>query len=320
MVLSAVDAGSECVVGVIRSKKSTLKTQPLSIGRQRPDEDILDVLVLYCPSHHSNHIGFVSDVAEELVKIIPGCAGEPQLAENIPADFPDLAVMDLYRSPVISELEVGRSLDFHPPRLDILARFAEDHFGWGDSVGILTHFADQLFAGLVVRELVLRASAADDLVTLTRSPSLIKSIVGERRHKTTGHLAELRLMLNLDPDILKSALQAITGRLRVWVPQSMVEHIYPHIILDYISKSKPVRKTKKTRQDNVRDHTPATSNLATANPKGRAMYLGHVEQQDSLFGKAAGPPAYPEKRYTAMSVTHQGQKVLELITDSEGEY
>lgn len=184
----------------------------------------------------------------------------PQLAENVPDDFPDLAVINLYRSPVISELEVGRSLDFHPPRLDILARFAEDHFGWGDSVGILTHFADQLFAGLVVRELARRASAADDLVTLTFSPSLIKSIVGERRHKTTGHLAELRLMLDLDPDVLKSALQAITGRrdselgvqaavatwltdvlpkVRVWVPQSMVEHVYPHIVLDYIS-SKPI--------------------------------------------------------------------------------
>jgi hypothetical protein len=34
----------------------------------------------------------------------------------------------------------------------------------------------------------------------------------------------------------------------------------------------------------------------------------------------SGPPAYPEKRYTAMSITYQGQEVLELITDSEGEY
>jgi hypothetical protein len=84
--------------------------------------------------------------------------------------------------------------------------------------------------------------------------------MGERHHETTGHLTELRLMLNLDPDILKSALQAITGRrdselgvqaavaawltdvllkVRVWVPQSMVEHVYPHIVLDYIL-SKPI--------------------------------------------------------------------------------
>ncbi|KAJ7872008.1 PIN domain-like protein [Mycena olivaceomarginata] len=255
----------------------------------------------------------------------------PRLAANIPADCPDLAVINLYRSPVISELEVGRSLDFCPPRLDILARFAEDHFGWGDSVGILTHFADQLFAGLVVRELAHRASAADNLVMFTRSPSLIKSIVGERRHKTTGHLAELRLMLNLDPNILKSALQAITGRRDPELgaqaasesgsPQSMVEHVYRRIVLDYVSgqKSKPVRK-KKTRHHNINDHTAATSNLATANPQDRAMYLGHIEQQDSLLGKATGPPAYPEKRHTAMSVTYQGQEVLELITDSEGEY
>jgi hypothetical protein len=30
--------------------------------------------------------------------------------------------------------------------------------------------------------------------------------------------------------------------------------------------------------------------------------------------------ALPERRYTTMSVTYQGQEVLELVTDSEGEY
>jgi hypothetical protein len=121
-------------------------------------------------------------------------------------------------------------------------------------VGILSHFVDYLFTGLVVRDLVQRALAMDDRL-LPDMPSIIKSIVGERRHRSTGYLAELRLTLNLDPGILISALQAIAGRrdpaqgadatvatwistnlpkVRIWVPKSMVSHIYPDIVLDYI--------------------------------------------------------------------------------------
>lgn len=177
-----------------------------------------------------------------------------QLAANIPTDFPDLEVINLYRYPIVSGLEAATHLVFHPPRLGVLARFAEDHFGWGDSIGILTHFSDQLFAGLVIRELTCRALAADNLATLLDS-SIIKGIVGERHHKSTGYLAELRLMLDLDPSLLTSALQAINGtrdpgqgadaavaawitttlpKVRVWVPKSMVEHVYPDIVLDYV--------------------------------------------------------------------------------------
>ncbi|KAJ7462921.1 PIN domain-like protein [Mycena latifolia] len=134
-----------------------------------------------------------------------------QLAVSIPTDFPDLDVINLYRHPIVSHQAATRSLVF-PPRLDILTRFAEDHFGWGDHVGILSHFADQLFAGLVIRELTERALALDALLPPQHSPSIIKCIVGNRHHKSTGHLAELRLVLNVDPTILTSALQAITGR------------------------------------------------------------------------------------------------------------
>ncbi|KAJ7935691.1 PIN domain-like protein [Mycena leptocephala] len=201
-----------------------------------------------------------------------------QLAANIPPTFPTSSLPS--------------------PRLGVLARFAEDHFGWGDSIGILTHFSDQLFAGLVIRELTCRALAADNLATLLDS-SIIKGIVGERHHKSTGYLAELRLMLDLDPSLLTSALQAINGtrdpgqgadaavaawitttlpKVRVWVPKSMVEHVYPDIVLDYVcaqnSKQSRKKKTKTTRQRKIDVKSPgsagSSSSVTTANQESHA--------------------------------------------------
>ncbi|KAJ7264836.1 hypothetical protein C8J57DRAFT_1020232, partial [Mycena rebaudengoi] len=177
-----------------------------------------------------------------------------QLAADMASNFPDLEVINLYCHPVLSDATtVAKSLVLRPPRLDILACFAEDHFTWGDSIGILEHFSDQLFAGLVVRDLVRRALAVDGLASPLETPSIIKSIVGDRRHRSTGYLAELCLMLNLDPIILTEALQAITGRhnasppeteaavmkwitttlpkVRVWAPRSVVEYVYPALVL-----------------------------------------------------------------------------------------
>ncbi|KAJ6493890.1 hypothetical protein C8R47DRAFT_1318801 [Mycena vitilis] len=274
-----------------------------------------------------------------------------QLAANIPADFPDLDVINLYRHPVVSKT-IAPPLAFCPPRLDILARFAEDHFGWGNSLGILTHFADQLFAGLVIRELAYSALASDGLIAALPPPSLIKSIVGQRQHKSTGHLAELRLTLDLDPTVLTSALQAIAGRhdpaqgvqaaitawlakdlpkVRVWVPRAMVEYVYPGMVLDYVSSQglKPKRKSIKASKTSARpriqspkirsfDTVPVAgpSRLSTA---GRADSSQQTEQRGSPSGKTKASRAHPEKRYTTMSVIHRGEEVLELITDSEGE-
>ncbi|KAJ7861848.1 hypothetical protein B0H14DRAFT_3616007 [Mycena olivaceomarginata] len=167
----------------------------------------------------------------------------PQLANTIPADFPDPTIINLYLHPIVSEPAVASDLVFRFPRLDVLARFAEENFQWGDSVGILDHFADHLFAGFVIRELACRASVVDGtVVALSSSPSVIKCIVRERRHKSMGYLVELRLTLSLDPAILTMALQATDGRrnppegaqtavaawikeklpkIRVWVPKSM---------------------------------------------------------------------------------------------------
>lgn len=128
-------------------------------------------------------------------------------------------------------------------------------------MGILAHFSDQLFAGLVIRELAQRALASDSLIPIMSPSAIIKQIVGHRSHRSTGHLAELRLVLSIDSSLLVHALQAIIGRrdpaqdvqaavtvwlttklpkIRAWVPRSMVEHVYPALVLDYICRPRTV--------------------------------------------------------------------------------
>ncbi|KAJ7691889.1 PIN domain-like protein [Mycena rosella] len=178
-----------------------------------------------------------------------------QLALAIPLDFPDLTVINFYLHPVISEHAAPTDLGFQSPRLGVLASFAEEHFQWGDSIGILRHFTEQLFGGLVIRELTCCAFTSDHGANGLNSPSIIKSIVGSRNPKSMGHLSELRLMLCLDPIILTSALHSLIGshdpeggaqiavtawfstvfpKIRVWAPKAMVEQVHPEMVLDYL--------------------------------------------------------------------------------------
>ncbi|KAJ7095625.1 PIN domain-like protein [Mycena epipterygia] len=276
-----------------------------------------------------------------------------QLGAEIPSDFPDLDIINLYLHPCVSEATMTtRTLVFHPPQFDLLARFAENHFGWGDSIGILNHFADQLFAGLVIRELVERALAIDGLIPVNPSrPSIIKKIVGKRNHRSTGYLAELRVVLSVEPTVLRHALQNIIGRrdsegaqvavaawiandlvkTRVWVPRLMLEHVYPDIVLDYVcsltSQKRSARKTtvpsSSNSQQRLTDHGSTASADYMNSPLGEASSLANASPDSDPSAPPRPDPGaslHREKRYTTMSVTYQGQEVLELITDSEGKY
>ncbi|KAK6981426.1 PIN domain-like protein [Favolaschia claudopus] len=115
----------------------------------------------------------------------------PALAAKIPDNFPPLDIINLYLHPIIAERDTPISLALNSAKLDILARFAEAHFGWG---------------------LVYAALAVDNPSpsSLTLS-STVGAIVGNRAHKSTGFLAELRLVPEISPVVLTSALGAIHG-------------------------------------------------------------------------------------------------------------
>ncbi|KAK7027188.1 PIN domain-like protein [Favolaschia claudopus] len=201
----------------------------------------------------------------------------PALAAKIPDNFPALDIIHLYLHPIVAHGSTPASLSLNSPRLDVLARFAEAHFAWGDSVGILTHFADRLFAGLVVRGLVHAALALDDPHSFPSSfspPPTIGSIVGDRAHISTGFLAELRLVPQIGPDLLRSALNSIEGR-----------------------------------RDAAAGAQAAVSEwINNRLPKARASLHRHVPR-----GRSANA------RSRVFTVTHHGQEVLELISDSDGE-
>ncbi|KAF7341458.1 XPGI domain-containing protein [Mycena venus] len=251
-----------------------------------------------------------------------------QLANNIPADFPDLSVVNLYLHPIVVE---GPTTMFLPALQKIT------------SAGVM--------AALAIEEGALPPQSA----------SLIKSIVGNRSHKSTGYLAELRLTLSLDPNILTSALQAITGRrdpregsqtavttwltsalpkVHVWVLKAMLEHISPVMVLDYIcaQSDRTARQRKRTLQlaidasqlainasqlaiDASQPSIASSSSAAPANQEGHVMNPTVNRQQSLTPSKAKnGLRRAHEKRYTTMSTTYQGKEVLELISDSDGEF
>ncbi|KAJ7222436.1 PIN domain-like protein [Mycena pura] len=211
-----------------------------------------------------------------------------RLALQIPQNFPDLDVINLYLRPLVSgAIPDLVALSYQPPCLDLLAHFAEDHFIWGNHIGILDHFVDHIFGGLVIRELVQQALILDGFHPPVTSSSLIKQIVGERRAECTGGLAELRLVVDLEPGILVEALKTLSGRrnprhaadavdtwisktlpkVRVWAPKSMVEHVYRALVLDYVcAQAKPSRRKTETKQPPI-----ASSSKTIEGPTGKHM-------------------------------------------------
>ncbi|KAJ7831147.1 hypothetical protein B0H14DRAFT_2805527 [Mycena olivaceomarginata] len=243
-------------------------------------------------------------------QLISGLEGQSHAGLN---DFPDLEVINLYLHPIVVEHTSTRPLIYVPPRLDVLARFAEDHFGWGDSVGILAHFADHLFAGLVVRDL-LRLM----LDPRPHHPHFGSPVYYWATRSCAGCRGSCRSVARTD-----------LPKVRVWVPKSMVEYVYPEIVLVYISaqskdRPKPPEPRKQRPQQGkieaYRPYTAASSSfITTGDPEGHAI-LRRNEQSGSSSLEVNCSLVRPEKRYTAMSVTFRGQEILELITDSEGEY
>lgn len=161
----------------------------------------------------------------------------------MPSDFPRKSILFAYFQPLISKAEPPCLCD-KLPSPPILARFAEEHFVWGDLIGILNHFSDTVFPGLALRILMAIARARDlglhnvqihslvGKIFLTRNPSSIPKC--ERS-------PEFRMQLNIPKEMIDEIADTIHGhvddellgtwiskklpRLRAWVPVAVKQVI-----------------------------------------------------------------------------------------------
>lgn len=179
----------------------------------------------------------------------------PTLASHIPPDFPNLTVVNLYLHPLTSDQTLDRlaSVTWPGPQPSFLASFAENHFVWGTTAGILDHFSTTIFPGMAIQELVRGAIVLDGGALIAECPMLGR-IVFERKNRTTCFLPEVRVKLIVPRTVIDEILDCIVGklstpdtasktatwmregyaRLRAWLPYDMVEIVCPELITEFI--------------------------------------------------------------------------------------
>lgn len=169
------------------------------------------------------------------------------LANSIPTDFPDINIVNLYLDPAINQHDIHRpAVSGNPASISLLAVFAEEHFVWGDTAGILKHFTDDILPGLAMRQL-LHAGAAGDLGLsgTEKNCPLIEPPIHLRRVRAE-HAPELRLTLKVDIalSVVRGAIKGTrntpaTNREvdawfacnhRVWLPEIMVSRVFPALV------------------------------------------------------------------------------------------
>jgi holliday junction resolvase YEN1 len=82
----------------------------------------------------------------------------PSLAKRIPESFPDINVLQLYANPIAS-WTIGDGPDIShwrlgEPNLAQIAVLCKKSFSWGTSGHLINQFQDDLWRGIVVRQLL----------------------------------------------------------------------------------------------------------------------------------------------------------------------
>ncbi|GLB44091.1 putative 5'-3' exodeoxyribonuclease activity [Lyophyllum shimeji] len=133
----------------------------------------------------------------------------PHVAEAVPLDFPNIAIINLYLHPRTSEhadlTELPSLVREQGPDLVRLTRFAETHFLWGDPEGIYRAFATKIFPGLAMRQLISAALCAD-LGLAPRACPMIGTMVSLRRESQSSepHVPEVRVNLSISNQIINT--------------------------------------------------------------------------------------------------------------------
>ncbi|KAF8868453.1 PIN domain-like protein [Gymnopilus junonius] len=160
----------------------------------------------------------------------------PTLAKNIPDDFPCNDILFAYFQPLIS-WEDPPCLSNRLPSPPTLARFAEEHFTWGDVIGILEHFTATIYPGLALRIMMQIASAHDLGLQQPHIHSLVGEVITTRQQSSLQKCArspELRMQLNISKEMINEIVAALHNqgnkneveswiskrlpKLRAWIP------------------------------------------------------------------------------------------------------
>lgn len=160
---------------------------------------------------------FKQELQHNSARILP--QKYPSLAAAIPSDFPDLTILNLYVKPLTSEsTHAAPSFAWAAPDIGRLALFAEDNFVWGHLPGILNHFTNTIFSGLALRELIGATLQKDHqpnpFAHLIPLIDVTKPIISQRRSRSTGHMAELRIPLPIPRVLFNVIKDSLRGKYR----------------------------------------------------------------------------------------------------------
>ncbi|KAF9456140.1 hypothetical protein BDZ94DRAFT_1327184 [Collybia nuda] len=109
----------------------------------------LGIWLIEAIEHQTNLDTWGDNICDELHKSSLKC--QQDFANSIPADFPDINIVNLYLNPAVHQHDIHQpAVSGNSSSISLLAIFAEENFVWGDMAGILEHFTNDILPGLVM--------------------------------------------------------------------------------------------------------------------------------------------------------------------------
>jgi Holliday junction resolvase YEN1 len=179
----------------------------------------------------------------------------PKLSRNIPDNFPDLDILNLYINPASHENDLATSppLTFicTQPQVTQLAVLASTMFQWGRSAeDLFERYRDHIFPAMAVRQLIESAVSIDggSLTAGAECCPMLHSIIGERSSASTCFLPKYRVLLAIPSCLIRDicsslpsppsqprivAIEEVCKKYRAWLPRTMVELVRPDLVSSY---------------------------------------------------------------------------------------
>lgn len=179
----------------------------------------------------------------------------PKLSRNIPDNFPDLDILNLYINPASHENDLATSppLTFvcTQPQVMQLAVLASTMFQWGRSAeDLFERYRDHIFPTMAVQQLIESAVSIDggSLTAGAECCLMLHSIISERSSASTCFLPEYRVLLAIPSHLIRDicsslpsppsqpqivAIEEVCKKYRAWLPRTMVELVRPDLVSSY---------------------------------------------------------------------------------------